>query len=304
MRGGAPCPTNLSNTCNSIDIIEVLQSTSFPRIKFGIGSEFNKGRQSDYVLGNWSDEETNLLEEKMDLAQKITTMALSLRKKERVRVRQPLQKIMIPITGDKMKSQITSVQEILLSELNIKEIEFISDNSDILTKKIKPNFKTLGPKFGKDMNIIVSKINQFTDEDINKLDSEGQFIINQDITIDISDVQISSADIPGWEVMSQDGITVALDITLSKKLKEEGLARELVNRIQNIRKDYNFEVTDKIEVDVEKNDKIDLSILNNLSYICGETLANSLNIVDVVNNDKISVDLVDGISINISIKKI
>ena len=244
------------------------------------------------------------LEEKMDLAQKITTMALSLRKKERFRVRQPLQKIMIPITGDKMKSQITSVQEILLSELNIKEIEFISDNSDILTKKIKPNFKTLGPKFGKDIQKIVSKLNQFTPEDIKKIDSEGQFIINQDITIDISDVEISSADIPGWKVMSQDGITVALDITLSKKLKEEGLARELVNRIQNIRKDYNFEVTDKIEVDVEKNDKIDSSISNNLSYICGETLANSLNIVDVVNNDKISVDLVDGISVNISIKKI
>ena len=152
--------------------------------------------------------------------------------------------------------------------------------------------------------IIVTKVNQFTSEDIKKIDSEGQFIINQDITIDISDVEISSADIPGWEVMSQDGITVALDITLSKKLKEEGLARELVNRIQNIRKDYNFEVTDKIEVDVEKNDKIDSSISNNLSYICGETLANSLNIVDVVNNDKISVDLVDGILVNISIKKI
>ena len=203
-----------------------------------------------------------------------------------------------------MKSQITSVQEILLSELNIKEIEFISDNSDILTKKIKPNFKTLGPKFGKDIQKIVSKLNQFTPEDIKKIDSEGQFIINQDITIDISDVEISSADIPGLQVISQDGITVALDVTLSKKLKEEGLARELVNRIQNIRKDYDFEVTDKIEVDVEKNDKIDSSISNNLSYICGETLANSIHIVDVLNNDKINVDLVDGISVNISIKKI
>jgi len=244
------------------------------------------------------------LEEKMDLAQKITTMVLSLRKKERVRVRQPLQKIMIPITGDKMKSQIISVQNILLSELNVKEIEFISDNSDILTKKIKPNFKTLGPKFGKDIKIIVAKLNQFTSEDIKKIDSEGQFIINQDVTIDISDVEISSADIPGCKVMSQDGMTVALDVTLSKKLKEEGLARELVNRIQNIRKDYNFEVTDKIEVDVEKNDNIDSSISNNLSYICGETLANSLNMVDVLNNDKITVDLVDGIAVNISIKKI
>ena len=130
----------------------------------------------------------------MDLAQKITTIALSLRKKERVRVRQPLQKIMVPVKGGKMKSQITSVQDILLSELNIKEIEFISDNSDILTKQIKPNFKTLGPKFGKDIKIIVAKLNQFTSEDIKKIDSEGQFIINQDVTIDISDVEISSAD--------------------------------------------------------------------------------------------------------------
>ena len=244
------------------------------------------------------------LEERMDLAQKITTMALSLRKKERVRVRQPLQKIMIPITGDKMKYQINSIQDILLSELNVKEIEFISNDADILTKQIKPNFKTLGPKFGKDMQIIVSRINKFTTEDIKKIDLEGKFIINQDITIDISDVEISSADIPGWQVMNQDGITVALDVTLSEELKEEGLARELVNRIQNIRKDYDFEVTDKIEVDVEKNDRIDSSISNNLSYICGETLANSLNIVDVLENDKISVDLVDDILVNISIKKI
>ncbi|MDG2059560.1 MAG: DUF5915 domain-containing protein, partial [Flavobacteriales bacterium] len=259
-------------------------------------------------LSSFPKSETNKidrdLEERMDLAQKITTIALSLRKKARVRVRQPLQKIIIPVSGDKMKPQINSVQDILLSELNIKEIEFISDDSDILTKQIKPNFKTLGPKFGKDMKIIVSRINQFTTEDIKKIDLEGQFIINQDITIDISDVEISSADIPGWQVMNQDGITVALDVTLSEELKEEGLARELVNRIQNIRKDYDFEVTDKIEVDVEKNDKMDSSISNNLSYICGETLANSLNIVDVLKNDKISVDLIDDISVNISIKKI
>ncbi|MBT4218139.1 MAG: class I tRNA ligase family protein, partial [Flavobacteriales bacterium] len=259
-------------------------------------------------LSSFPKSETNKidrdLEERMDLAQKITTIALSLRKKARVRVRQPLQKIMIPVSGDKMKTQINSVQDILLSELNIKEIEFISDDSDILTKQIKPNFKSLGPKFGKDMKIIVSRINQFTTEDIKKIDLEGQFIINQDITIDISDVEISSADIPGWQVMNQDGITVALNVTLSEELKEEGLARELVNRIQNIRKDYDFEVTDKIEVDVEKNDKMDSSISNNLSYICGETLANSLNIVDVLKNDKISVDLIDDISVNISIKKI
>ncbi len=244
------------------------------------------------------------LEEKMDVAQKITTMALSLRKKERVRVRQPLQKIMIPVSGDKMKDQINSVQDILLSELNIKEIEFISADSDILTKQIKPNFKTLGPKFGKDMKLIASKVNQFTSEDIKKIEVEGNFVINHDITIDLSDVEISSADIPGWQVMSQDGITVALDVTISDNLQEEGLARELVNRIQNIRKDKDFKVTDKIEITVEKNEAMENAITNNFSYICGETLANSLEVVNDLKNEKINIDLVDGISLNIDIKKI
>ena len=244
------------------------------------------------------------LEEKMDVAQKITTMALSLRKKERVRVRQPLQKIMIPVSGDKMKDQINSVQDILLSELNIKEIEFISADSDILTKQIKPNFKTLGPKFGKDMKLIASKVNQFTAEDIKNIEVEGNFVINHDITIDLSDVEISSADIPGWQVMSQDGITVALDVTISDNLQEEGLARELVNRIQNIRKDKDFKVTDKIEITVEKNEAMENAITNNFSYICGETLANSLEVVNDLKNEKINIDLVDGISLNIDIKKI
>ncbi|MGY8987697.1 MAG: isoleucine--tRNA ligase [Flavobacteriales bacterium] len=244
------------------------------------------------------------LEQKMDVAQKITTMVLSLRKKERVRVRQPLQKIMIPVSGDKMKTQINSVQDILLSELNIKEIEFISADSEILTKQIKANFKTLGPKFGKDMKLIASKVNQFTAEDIKKIEVEGNFVINQDITIDLSDVEISSADIPGWQVMSQYGITVALDITITDNLQEEGLARELVNRIQNIRKDKDFEVTDKIEITVEKNEAMENAITNNLSYICGETLANSLEVVETLINEKIDVDLVDGISIGVEIKKI
>ena len=152
-------------------------------------------------------------------------MVLSLRKKERVRVRQPLQKIMIPVKGEQMKSQINSVEDILLSELNIKEIEFVSIDSDILTKQIKPNFKTLGPKFGKDMKLVTSIINQFTSEDIKQIETEGEYKINSDITIDLSDVEISS-DIPGWQVLSQDGLTVALDVTITDKLKQEGLARE------------------------------------------------------------------------------
>ena len=258
---------------------------------------------SDFPKSDPSKIDTDL-EQKMDVAQKITTMVLSLRKKERVRVRQPLQKIMIPVSGDQMKSQINSVEDILLSELNIKEIEFISANSDILTKQIKPNFKTLGPKFGKDMKLIASEVNQFSANDIKQIETEGEYKINSDITIDLSDVEISSADIPGWQVMSQDGITVALDVTLSESLKEEGLARELVNRIQNIRKDKGFEVTDKIEISVEKNESIENAITNNLSYICGETLADTLDVVDDLKNEKTNIDLVDGISAVIEIKKI
>ena len=244
------------------------------------------------------------LEQKMDIAQKITTMVLSLRKKERVRVRQPLQKIMIPINGKKMKSQINSVKDILLSELNIKEIEFISADSDLLTKQIKPNFKTLGPKFGKDMKIITATLIRFTPEDIKKIESEGEYKINSDIIINLSDVEISSADIPGWQVLSQDGLTVALDVTITDNLKQEGLSRELVNRIQNIRKEKGFEVTDKIEISVEKNEVLKNAITNNLSYICGETLANNLKFVDQIKYENINIELVDNISINVSIKKI
>ena len=244
------------------------------------------------------------LEEKMDVAQKITTMVLSLRKKERVRVRQPLQKIMIPVSNDKIKDQIIAVQDILLSELNIKEIEFISADSDILTKQIKANFKTLGPKFGKDMKLIASKINQFSSEDIKKIEKEGEFFINQDITITLSDVEISSADIPGWQVMSQYGITVALDLSISDNLKEEGLARELVNRIQNIRKDKGFDVIDTISVIVEKNKDLENAIVNNLAYICGETLAKSFETQESLGSDKVTLDLVDGISVNVEINKL
>lgn len=154
------------------------------------------------------------------------------------------------------------------------------------------------------MKLIASKVNQFTAEDIKNIEVEGNFVINHDITIDLSDVEISSADIPGWQVMSQDGITVALDVTISDNLQEEGLARELVNRIQNIRKDKDFKVTDKIEITVEKNEAMENAITNNFSYICGETLANSLEVVNDLKNEKINIDLVDGISLNIDIKKI
>ena len=243
------------------------------------------------------------LEEKMQLAQKITSLALSLRKKEGMRVRQPLGKIMIPILNTKMQDNIEGVSDIILSEINVKEIEFLGEDSDVLTKQIKPNFKTLGPKFGKDMRLIAAEVRKFTSIDIKKIEKEGSFKINENITLDISDVDITSADIPGFLVASNDKITVALDITLSDKLKEEGLAREFINRIQNLRKDNGFEVTDKVEILVEKNDALTTAIKNNFTYICDETLATHLDFDKVEISNSVEVELIDEITAKISIVK-
>ena len=243
------------------------------------------------------------LERKMQLAQNITSLALSLRKKEMIRVRQPLQKIMIPVLNSKMQQDIEGVSRMVLREINVKEISYLTENSEVLTKKIKPNFKTLGPKFGKDMKLISGVITQFTADDIKKIEKEGAYRINEKISIDLTDVEIFSADIPGCIVANNDGITVALDITLSAELKEEGLAREFINRIQNLRKDNGFMVTDKINILVENNEDLKSSIQNNFSYICDETLADKLEFSKNIENDINEIELVDGITAKVSIKK-
>ena len=239
----------------------------------------------------------------MHLAQNITSLALSLRKKEMIRVRQPLQKIMIPILNPKMQRDIEDVSRIVLSEINVKEIAYLTENSDVLTKKIKPNFKTLGPKFGKDMKLISAAITQFTSTNIKQIEMEGVYKINDTITIDLSDVEISSADIPGCIVANNDGVTVALDITISAELKEEGLAREFINRIQNLRKDNGFEVTDKVSILVENNEQLKSAIQNNFSYICDETLADKLEFSNNIESETNDFELVDGITAKVSIKK-
>ena len=243
------------------------------------------------------------LERKMQMAQNVTSLALSLRKKERLRVRQPLQKIMIPILNAKMQEDIDGVSTIILSEINVKEIEFLGKDSDVLTKQIKPNFKTLGPKFGKDMKLISEVVNQFSADDIKKIEKDGNYLINESITIDISDVEITSKDIPGCIVATNNGLTVALDITLSDELREEGLAREFINRIQNLRKDSGFEVTDKVKIQVEKNDSLTAAIKNNFTYICDETLAVQLDfeVHTILNGSEI--ELIDNISTKVLIIK-
>ena len=243
------------------------------------------------------------LERKMQMAQNVTSLALSLRKKERLRVRQPLQKIMIPILNAKMQEDIDGVSTIILSEINVKEIEFLGKDSDVLTKQIKPNFKTLGPKFGKDMKLISEVVNQFSADDIKKIEKDGNYLINESITIDISDVEITSKDIPGCIVATNNGLTVALDITLSDELREEGLAREFINRIQNLRKDSGLEVTDKVKIQVEKNDSLTAAIKNNFTYICDETLAVQLDfeVHTILNGSEI--ELIDNISTKVLIIK-
>ena len=225
------------------------------------------------------------LESKMEKAQTISSLVLSLRKKEMIKVRQPLQKIMIPILEESQRAEIEAVSDLIKAEVNVKEIVLLDDASGILVKQIKPNFKTLGPRFGKDMGLIAKEIQGFSSEQINKLEREGEISIiiqEKSIILTLQEVEISSQDIEGWLVANSNGITVALDISISEELHQEGIARELVNRIQNIRKDSGFEVTDKIKVQIQRNGNLETAVLNNEAYIKSETLTDSLVFVDQI----------------------
>ncbi len=223
------------------------------------------------------------LESRMMKAQTVSSLVLSLRKKEMIKVRQPLQRIMIPILDENQRAEIEAVSDLIKAEVNVKEIELLDDASGVLVKQIKPNFKALGPRFGKDMGLISKEIQNFTQEQINEIDTKGELslvISGNSIILTSEDVEITSQDIPGWLVANANGITVALDITISPELKQEGIARELVNRIQNIRKDSGFEVTDKIKVQIQRSGELEQAIKNNESYIKDETLTEELNFVE------------------------
>jgi isoleucyl-tRNA synthetase len=219
------------------------------------------------------------LESRMEKAQTISSLVLSLRKKEMIKVRQPLQKVMIPVLDAKQKEEIEAVAELIKAEVNVKEIELMDDASGVLVKQIKPNFKALGPRFGKDMNLISREIQNFSQEQINEMDKTGNLdivISGKSITLTSADVEISSQDIEGWLVANSNGITVALDITITDELRKEGIARELINRIQNIRKDSGFEVTDRIKVYLQDNDILEQAVRTNEDYIKSETLTDEL----------------------------
>ncbi|MFV5701571.1 isoleucine--tRNA ligase [Flavobacterium sp. XS2P12] len=228
-----------------------------------------------------------MLESKMQKAQTISSLVLSLRKKEMIKVRQPLQKVMIPVLDENQRAEIEAISDLIKAEVNVKEIVLLDDASGVLVKQIKPNFKALGPRFGKDMGLISKQIQGFSKEQISQLDKEGSLdivIAGNNVTLTLEDVEITSQDIEGWLVANSNGITVALDITISEELKQEGIARELVNRIQNIRKDSGFEVTDKIKVQLKRNGLLEEAILKNEAYIKSETLTSDLVFVDEIEN--------------------
>ena len=219
------------------------------------------------------------LEDQMDIAQRISSLVLALRKKEKIRVRQPLQKIMVPVLNQTFADNLRHVQDLILSEVNIKELELLEEVSGVLVKSIKPNFKTIGPKYGKQMKAIAMLVGQMSGDDISAIESTGAWsgtIDGEPIVLDLADFEIAAQDIPGWLVASEGGLTVALDITISHELKSEGIARELVNRVQNLRKDSGLEVTDKIHITVETTDAIREAISANAAYVKAEVLATEI----------------------------
>ena len=248
------------------------------------------------------------LEERMELAQKISSMVLSIRKKENLKVRQPLQRIQIPILEKAFQDKIEAVKDLILSEVNVKEIDFVNESQTQIVKNLKLNFKTLGKKCGTNMKAVQAYANENGAAIISGIERSGSFVIDLNdtkINIEAEDVEIIPVDIPGWKVANNGPLTVALDINLSEELRNEGLAREVVNRIQNMRKDAGFEVTDKILVKIQQNSDLDNAIKNNLSYICSETLTNDLQLVQNLssaNASKIEVD--ELISTLISIEKL
>ena len=227
------------------------------------------------------------LERKMQKAQSISSLVLSLRKKEMIKVRQPLQKIMIPVLDEQDRKDIEAVSDLIISEVNVKEVELLDDAAGILVKSIKPNFKVLGPKYGSNMRFVNQAIQGLGNEEINRMEREGQIEIDVNGKPEIlllEEVEINTEDIEGWLVANQGNLTVALDVSIDEDLKNEGIARELVNRIQNLRKEKGLEVTDKIRLFVKKDGVVDQAIESNADYIKNETLTRDLILKEEIEN--------------------
>ena len=248
------------------------------------------------------DEELN---ERMKLAQQLSSMVLALRKKESIKVRQPLRRMMVPALNPDLVRRIESVKDIVLSEVNVKNLQVLEDVSGVLVKNIKPDFKKLGPKVGRHMKQVAAAISAMDQDDIAKIENEGSFMLNLEdaqLAIGLEDVVISTEDIPGWLIMTEDQMTVALDISIDEELKYEGIARELVNRIQNLRKDTGLEVTDHIALKLQKNSLVDETLKRNQDYITEETLTRDLEVSDRL-EEGLEVEF-DGISTRIYLEKV
>jgi isoleucyl-tRNA synthetase len=226
-----------------------------------------------------------LLEERMQLAQDASSLILSLRKKVNIKVRQPLQKVLIPALNPTMKEQLQKIEDLILAEVNVKEVEYLSPDNTFIHKKIKPNFVALGKKLGPKMKAVSAALGQFTQQDISLLEKDGQInlsIDNEPVILQIDEVEISSEDIPGWTVANKGSLTVALDISVTPELEAEGIAREFVNRIQKIRKDKGFDLTDRVEIKVLAPDTLEDSLSLYKAYICAEILADKLEFVQAL----------------------
>lgn len=267
--------------------------------------EFDTVHACDFPVANKELVDKDL-ESRMQMAQKICSLVLSLRKRNNLKVRQPLSKIMIPAKDATQQSHIEAVKDLILSEVNVKDIEFLTKENNVLVKSIKANFKTLGPKFGPKMKAIAAAITAFSQDDIAKIESEGRFVLNiegSEIEIALTDVEIITQDIPGWVVANEDALTVALDTTITDDLRMEGISRELVNRIQNIRKESNFDVTDNIIVEIEQHNLLCPAVERFMDYICSETLTKELKFVEKVQEPTQMIDVIDGVELGIKIMK-
>ena len=244
----------------------------------------------------------SVLEAEMQLAQNLSSAILSLRKKEKIRVRQPLECALIAVSNNKIKTSVLGAENIILAETNLKNLKIIEEGSELISKKAKPNFRVLGPKFGKKINEVAQAIAALDSKQIKQLEISGEIVINGEFSLSKNDVEIVSQEIEGYSVVVTDDFSVALDVKISEKLKHEGIAREFVNRIQNLRKEKQFLVTDKIIISVEKNEKTESAFQNNLNYICNETLAKKLIFSSSIENHE-KINLIDEISCNVLIEK-
>ena len=245
------------------------------------------------------------LEERMQIAQDISSMVLALRRKVNIKVRQPLHTIMVPVVDVHQQESIEAVKSLVLNEVNVKDLKFVDNAAGILVKKVKPDFKKLGPRYGKIMKALAATIQTMSQDDINAFEKAGTFTLTgegQAAVIERSDVEIISEDIPGWLVANEGRLTVALDITVTEELRKEGLARELVNRVQNMRKSNGFDVTDKITVTILSNDIIDATIAEFNTYIANQVQAVSVEVTDVI-SDATELDFED-FKLSVRIEKV